>query len=70
MKNISEWCCKLTGYANEGYALADIQVHLNCGNCETDVIVKNPVLDIIVEDENNVRLYISEGDDCETKKSH
>ena len=50
--------------ANEGYALHDVEIHSRCGDCDSDVVIENPELVIIRDNENKtVKLkFVSAGD--------
>lgn len=54
---VAQLCSQLQSLAHDGYAVHAIEIATECDNCTSDIILDNPILEIIkAEDNHSVKL--------------
>ena len=57
---LAKMTCQLQNYAHEGYALHGVEIHSTCHNCDTDIIIEDPDLQIEVDEKTkSIKLKFS-----------
>ena len=57
---LSKMICDLQNYAHEGYALHSVGVVAACPHCDTEVVIEDPEMKVVVDEETkSVKLVFS-----------
>lgn len=62
---VKDLCDALQTYANNGFAIHNVSIHVKCKDCDSDILIEEPLLKIVEESNGeSIRLrFYSEG--CE-----
>ena len=55
---VADLCSRLQSLAHDGYAIHTIEMHTTCHDCESKIILINPKIDFIIQDDKTVKMAL------------